>query len=111
MFGSAREVDAELRHRVRGAMRPRRSRGNEYLYHAVWQGEADARAVQRPETERVLREFTEQRTRAERRRDRLRLRLDENAPVNRAMMLGRGEAAQFSGRQRRRLSGQPPAPA
>lgn len=88
VFGTFRDTEGELRHRVRGRMHWRRIQGKDYLYHVAGKVKRSLGA-RGPETEQVFQDFTEQRARVVLRHGRLRLRLDEMAPVNRAMMLGR----------------------
>jgi hypothetical protein len=87
-FHAWRTADREFRHSYRGEMHWRKVSGREYLarkYHKVW----EQLGRRSPETEKIKADYTEQRSTLRARLTRLGKRLDEMAPLNKAMGLGR----------------------
>jgi hypothetical protein len=87
-FRAWRTADREFRHSYRGQMYWRKVRGREYLsrkYHNVW----EQIGPRSPDTEKIKEDYTAQRTNLRSRLSRLAKRLDDMAPLNKAMGLGR----------------------
>jgi hypothetical protein len=88
-FRAWRTADREFRHSYRGQMYWRKVRGREYLSRKyppnVWEQIGPRSA----ETEQVKEEYTAQRSAMRSRLSRLAKRLDDMAPLNKAMGLGR----------------------
>jgi hypothetical protein len=88
VYAAWREADADKRRRFAGGMRWARRGGREYLLRKVGKRETSL-GPRSPDTEEAYRAFTDGRTTNRERLRRLTARLDEMAPVNRAMALGR----------------------
>jgi hypothetical protein len=87
-FRAWRTADREFRHSYRGQMHWRKVGGHEYLsrkYHNVW----EQIGPRSPKTEQIKQDYTAQRTALKARVTKLATRLDQMAPVNKAMGLGR----------------------
>ena len=88
VFEAWHHVHQDLQHRFAGSVRWVTRRGHDYLHRKI--GERERSLGRRsPETEQAIAAFLSGRTEAKDRASRLAARLDELAPVNRALRLGR----------------------
>jgi hypothetical protein len=88
LFGALREADVEYRRRFEGSMRWVQREDTGYLLRKIGPSERSL-GPRTDRTEAAFRAFVEGKTAADERRRNLRRRLEELAPINRAMGLGR----------------------
>jgi hypothetical protein len=83
-----RNANQEFRHSYRGSMRWKRRSGTDYLYR-IYHNTERSLGPRSTETERIKRDYVDQRTRLRQRTTRLATRLDQMERLNRALNLGR----------------------